>query len=87
MADSVVNGKKINQKEQKSWTFGFIGFMSETVKNIKEIRCVTRVAQDGIHLERLSRDSGCDVPLLLSLIATFGRIWAALSLISGANHF
>ena len=54
---------------------------------VKVILCVTRAARDGSHLEGLSRDSGRDVPLLLSLIATFERIWAALPLISGANHF
>ena len=54
---------------------------------VKGILCVTRVARGGIHLEELSRDFGRDVPLLLSLIATFERIWAALPLISGANHF
>ena len=54
---------------------------------VKVIICVTRMARDGSHLEGLSRDSGRDVPLLLSLIATFGRIWASLPLIFGANHF
>ena len=54
---------------------------------VKAIRCVTCEARDGSHLEGLSRDSGRDVPLLLSLIAVFGRIWAAISLISGANYF
>ena len=54
---------------------------------VKVIICVTRLARDGSHLEGPSQDSGRDVPLLLSLIALFERIWAALPLISGANHF
>ena len=55
--------------------------------SVKVILCVTRVARDGSHLEGLSQGSGRDVLLLLSLIATFGRIWAGLPFISGANHF
>ena len=54
---------------------------------VKGILCVPRVARDGSHLEELSRDTGRDVSLLLSLIVTFERIWAVLPLISGANHF
>ena len=54
---------------------------------VKVILCVTRATRDRSRLEGPSRGSARDVPLLLSLIANFERIWAALHLISGANHF
>ena len=54
---------------------------------VRVVLCVTRVAWDGWCLEGPSWGFACDVPLLLSLIAIFERIWAALPLIYGANHF
>ena len=54
---------------------------------VKVSLCVTRTARDGSCLEGLSRGAARDVPLLLSLIGFFERIWAAFPLISGANHF
>ena len=54
---------------------------------VRVILCVTCAARDGICLEGPSRGSTRDVPLLLSLITIFERIWVELPLISEVNHF
>ena len=55
--------------------------------DVKVALCVTHAARNVSRTKGLSCGSARDVYLLLSLIAIFERIWAALPLISGANHF
>ena len=53
---------------------------------VKVILCVTSATQES-RRDGPSQGSACNVPLFLSLIVNYERIWAALPLISGANHF